>query len=80
MNAAVIINYVTSVLTFFIGIILVSGYFSQLKNNTMIVFGIVLIIYGLFRFVNTTYKVNQQKMSDKLEALKSERDKLFKGK
>lgn len=80
MNAAVIINYVTSVLTFFIGIILVSGYFSQLKNNTMIVFGIVLIIYGLFRFVNTTYKVKQQKMSDKLEALKSERDKLFKGK
>jgi len=80
VNAAVIINYVTSVLTFFIGIILVSGYFSQLKNNTMIVFGIVLIIYGLFRFVNTTYKVNQQKMSDKLEALKSERDKLFKGK
>lgn len=79
MNAAVIVNYITSVLTFAIGIILVSGFFNKLRNNTMIIFGIVLIIYGVFRFINTYYKVKQQKMHERLEELKSERDKMLKG-
>lgn len=80
MNAAVFVNYVTAFVTFALGILLVSGYFNQLRNNTMMIFGIVLIIYGVFRFVNTTYKIKQQKMRDRLEELRSEKEKLFKGK
>lgn len=40
-------------------------------------FGIILIIYGIYRFISTTSKVKQQKMIDRLDELKTERDKLF---
>lgn len=78
MNASIIINYVTSAVTIILGLILVSGVFSQLKNNTMLMFGIVLLIYGVFRLVTTTSKIKQRKLQEKLDSLKSERDKLLK--
>lgn len=77
MNIPVYINYATAILTFVFGIILVSGIIETSNRNTYLMFGIILIIYGIYRFISTTSKVKQQKMIDRLDELKTERDKLF---
>lgn len=74
-----IINYVTSVFIFFIGLFLVSGIFpSAIDSYTRIAFGIIFIAYGLYRFVNAQAKRKFQKQEEMREKLRVEREKLIK--
>ena len=80
MNANIYINLTTSVLTFVLGILLLTGIiYPDNKDSTKIMFGLVLIIYGIFRFINAMSKVKQQKMDDRMKKLEEEREKLLRG-
>lgn len=74
-----IINYITSVFIFFIGLFLVSGIFpSTIDPYTRIAFGTVFIAYGVYRFVTAQAKRKFQKQEEKREKLREEREKLIK--
>lgn len=47
------------------------------KDNTKFVFGIVLIIYGVYRFINTNSKLKLIKLQERQEKLNMEKEKLF---
>ena len=42
-------------------------------------FGIVLIIYGVYRFINVLSKLKQQKLDDRMNKINDEREKLLRG-
>ncbi|HRJ98254.1 MAG TPA: hypothetical protein PL089_01400 [Ignavibacteria bacterium] len=81
MNAAVIINFVTSAVTFVFGILLVTGIvFPGGEGSTKLMLGIVLLIYSVYRFINSYTKLKQNKLIENIERLESERDKFLKNK
>lgn len=78
MKASIYINFTTAVLTLIFGVLLLTGIIY--KSNigyTKYVFGMVLIIYGVYRFVNTNSKLKQLKMQERLDKLNLEKDKFF---
>lgn len=78
MNASIIINFFTALITFATGVLILTGIlFPGSKDSTIQVFGIVLLIYGLYRFVNLYSKFKQIKMLERQEILNKEREKLF---
>ncbi|MBK8984414.1 MAG: hypothetical protein IPM38_19365 [Ignavibacteria bacterium] len=81
MNAAVIINFVTSAVTFVFGILLLTGIiFPGGENSTKLMLGIVLIIYSVYRFINSYTKFKQNKLRENIERLETERDKFLEDK
>lgn len=78
MNAARYINLFTALFTFVLGILILTGIiFPENKDTSKILFGIVLIIYGIFRFVNLMSKLKQSKMDERHEKLIEEKEKLL---
>ena len=81
MNAAVIINFVTAIVTLVVGIIVLTGsFFPAGSTTTKYLFGFVLIAYGLYRFVNTFSRIRQNKNRERLNQIEEEREKLLGGK
>lgn len=79
MNASHYINFGTSVLTFIFGLLLVTGIVYPASRDTVkITLGIVLMIYGVYRFINTVSKVKLAKMEEKRQKLIAEKEKLLK--
>ncbi|MBK7255819.1 MAG: substrate-binding domain-containing protein [Ignavibacteria bacterium] len=80
MNASIIINFATSVLTFVFGVLLLTGIiYPDNKDSSKLMFGIVLIIYGVYRFINVLSKLKQQKLDDRMNKINDEREKLLRG-
>ncbi|MCY7360856.1 MAG: hypothetical protein LH629_02130 [Ignavibacteria bacterium] len=78
MNASFYINLATSIITFVLGILLLTGIiYPGNKDSTKIVFGIVLLIYGLYRFINSFSKMKQAKQQERHEKMIEEREKLL---
>ncbi|MBL8007459.1 MAG: hypothetical protein JNJ56_08005 [Ignavibacteria bacterium] len=78
MNASLIINFFTALITFVMGILILTGIiFPGSRDSSIQVFGIVLLIYGVYRFVNLFSKVKQIRMQERQEILNKEREKLF---
>ena len=78
MNASVIINFSTAVITFIFGIVLSTGILFPGKVDTAkFMLGIVLMIYGVYRFVNSLSKIKQLKMEENREKILAQREKLF---
>lgn len=78
MKASIYINFATAVVTFIFGILLLTGViYPENKDNTKLVFGIVLIIYGVYRFVNTNSKLKLMKLQERQEKLYIEKEKFF---
>ena len=68
INISTYLGYFVSVLTFCFGIVIVSGFaFLNVPAKLRIMFGIVLILWGLYRFVATRSAVKQMKERDSLE-------------
>lgn len=81
MNANIYINFATSVLTFVLGVLLLTGViYPGNKDSSKVMFGTVLIIYGVYRFVNALSKVKQHKLDERMSKINEEREKLLKGK
>ena len=80
MNASIYINFATSILTFVFGVLLLTGIiYPDNKDSSKVMFGIVLIIYGVYRFINVLSKVKQQKLDDRMNKINDEREKLLRG-
>ena len=79
MNASIVINFATAFITFIFGIILATGFLFPGKVDTSkFMLGIVLMIYGVYRFVNSFSKIKQMKMEENRERLNDQREKLLK--
>jgi hypothetical protein len=60
-NISTYLGYALSVITFIFGIVLVSGVaFQYVPAQLRITFGVVLILWGIFRFVNTRMHSRRQ--------------------
>ena len=78
MNASVIINFATAVITFIFGILLTTGILFEGEVDTAkFMLGIVLMIYGIYRFVNSIGKVKQLKIEEDRKKINEEREKLL---
>lgn len=78
MNASLIINFVTSGITFIFGVLLLTGViFPGALDSSKLMFGIVLIIYGVYRFVNSFSKIKQAKQEEERQELNEKRENLF---
>ena len=78
MNAAIYINFATALVTFIFGLLLLTGMIYPGANDSIkLMFGIVLMIYGVYRFVNTISKIKQTRMQERAELLNKEREKML---
>lgn len=81
MNASVVINLTTAVITIVVGVYVLFGSLFPSGNQTMkYMFGFVLIAYGIYRFVNTFSRIKQNKIRERQEQIDEEREKLLSGK
>lgn len=78
MNATVVINFATAIITFIFGILLTTGFlFPDKVDTSKFMLGIVLMIYGVYRFVNSFSKIKQLKMEENRKRMIEEREKLL---
>ena len=78
MNISLIINFGTAALTFVFGLLLLTGIIYPGKmDSAKLMFGIVLMIYGIYRFVNSISKVKQAKIDENRKRIEAEREKLL---
>ncbi|MBK8550993.1 MAG: hypothetical protein IPL53_08025 [Ignavibacteria bacterium] len=78
MNISLIINFGTAALTFVFGLLLITGVIYPGKmDSAKLMFAIVLMIYGIYRFINSFSKVKQAKMEEERVRLNEEREKLL---
>ena len=62
------LNYSVSCITFLFGILIVSGIgFQYVPGKLRITFGVVLMLWGVYRFVSTRIHVRQQNEKDEEE-------------
>lgn len=81
MNAGIYINFATSFFTFIFGILLLTGIvFPGGSGNTKLMLGIVLMIYGVYRFINAYTKYKQNKLKENFSKLEHDRNKLLEDK
>jgi len=60
-NISIYLGYTVSIITFIFGAIVISGVaFQYVPNKLRITFGVVLMLWGIYRFVFSRIKVRQQ--------------------
>jgi len=65
---SIYLNYSVSIITFFFGAIILSGVaFQYVPNKLRISFGIVLVLWGIYRFVATRSQLRRQHEDDEEE-------------
>lgn len=79
MNATIIINIVTSVIVFAVGLLIAFGVITpSMAMSTRIIFGILFMAYGIYRFVNVQTKIKIMKMQERSEKMRQETEELIK--
>lgn len=77
MNAVLIINILTSVIVFIIGVLIIAGVVTPAITSSMrYTFGIIFMAYGIYRFFNFLSKRKLMKIQDNHERIEKEKDKL----
>ena len=62
------LGYSVSIVTIVFGALVMSGIvFQYVPNNLRIIFGVVLMLWGIYRFVLTQVRVRQQSEKDEEE-------------
>ncbi len=78
MNTTLIINFATAGLTFIFGLLLLLGIIYPGKlDSTKLMFGIILIVYGIYRFVTSLSRIKQEKLEERKRRIDEEREKLL---
>ncbi|MDZ4712802.1 MAG: hypothetical protein SGI89_10835 [bacterium] len=78
MNTSVYINFGTSIVTFVFGVLLLTGVlYPGNLDSTKLMFGIVLMIYGVYRFITSISKIKQVRMEERRLKLDEEREKFL---
>jgi uncharacterized membrane protein len=64
-NVSMYLGYSVAVITFVCGIVIVSGLvLENVPNQLRVMFGVVLILWGIYRFVITWTRKHQQNEND----------------
>lgn len=79
MNAGVIINFATAIITVVLGAYVLLGSFPSGNKTTKYLFGFLLLAYGIYRFANTFSKIRQDKLKNRIDKIEEDRDKLLGG-
>ena len=78
MNVSLIINFGTAALTFIFGLLLITGIlFPGKMDSSKLMFSVVLMIYGIYRFINSFSKIKQAKLEERRIKLLEEKEKLL---
>lgn len=77
MNAVLIINILTSLVVFVVGVVILAGVVTPAMSSTIrITFGIIFMAYGVYRFINFYSKRKLLKIEEEHERIEREKDKL----
>jgi hypothetical protein len=77
MSPVIIINIFTSIAVFIIGLVMILGLIPNIPMQTRIIFGIIFISYGIFRFLNVQTKLKIKKQNELREKMLKETDELI---
>lgn len=78
MNASLYVNFATAAVTFILGLLLSAGLiFKDGADSTRIMFGTVLMIYGVYRFITSVSKIKQSKLEERRLIIEKEKEKLL---
>ncbi|MBI5402611.1 MAG: hypothetical protein HY959_04370 [Ignavibacteriae bacterium] len=72
MSPVIIINIFTSVVVFMVGLVMILGLIPNIPTQTRVIFGIIFMSYGVFRFLNVQTKLRMKKQEEK--RMKMEKD------
>lgn len=77
MSPVIIINIFTSIVVFIVGLVMLLGLIPHIPTQTRVIFGIIFMSYGIFRFLNVQTKLRVKKQNERHEKLMKETDKLI---
>lgn len=78
MNATLFINIFTAVTVFALGLLIAVGVFGAgINGTTRIIFGVLFMSYGVYRFLNVQTKRKLLKQEETREKMREERERLF---
>jgi uncharacterized membrane protein YqjE len=76
---SLVINFGTAIITFVIGLLLILGViYPGNLDSAKSMFAVVLMVYGVYRFVTTYSKIKQAKLEENRDKINKEREKLLK--
>jgi cytochrome c biogenesis protein CcdA len=77
MNAVLVINLVTSIVVFVTGVLILAGIVPAGNSYIRVIFGIIFMLYGVYRFLNFRTKKKLQQIEENREKMQRAKDKLF---
>lgn len=77
MSPVIIINIFTSIVVFIVGLVMLLGLIPHIPTQTRIIFGIIFMSYGVFRFLNVQTKLKVKKQNELREKLMKDTDELI---
>jgi predicted membrane protein len=78
LNTSHYINFFTAGIVFIIGLLILLGVlYPQSENPMIVVFAIVLMVYGVYRFINTYSKIKLQRLDEKRIQMEKEKEKFL---
>jgi hypothetical protein len=79
MNATIIVNIVTSIIVFAVGLLIALGVITPtMEMSTRLIFGILFMAYGIYRFINVQTKIKIVKLKERSEKMRQETEELIK--
>lgn len=79
MKVTIIINIITSIFVFAAGLLIAFGVLvPNIAASTQIIFGVLFMAYGIYRFVNVQSKIKLMKMQERSEKMREETEELIK--
>ena len=77
MNTVITINIFTAVAVTVVGVLILTGLIPFKDSPTRIIFGIIFISYGIFRYLNIRAKLKVKKQNDLFENLEKAKKDLI---
>jgi hypothetical protein len=77
MGPVIIINIFTSLVVFIVGLVMVLGLIPHIPTQTRVIFGIIFMSYGIFRFINVQAKLKVKKQNEMREKMMKETEELI---
>lgn len=77
MGPVIIINIFTSIVIFLVGLVMMLGLIPNIPMQTRIIFGIIFMSYGVFRFLNVQTKIRIKKQNEIREKMMKETEELI---
>jgi flagellar biosynthesis component FlhA len=77
MGPVIIINIFTSLVVFIVGLVMALGLIPHIPTQTRVIFGIIFMSYGIFRFINVQAKLKVKKQNEMREKMMKETEELI---